>query len=102
MADIFDNTTNFDILDSVDDFDKTTLEEQRIQCELLGFYNEHLISQKIYLIILPVGSQRPRLYGLPKKYPIKINFINGRLCPTPNCQVVDRHTRTRSTNTFST
>ena len=43
MADILNNTTKFKIFGSVDDFDKTALEEQWIKRELFGFYNEHLI-----------------------------------------------------------
>ena len=66
MKDILNDTTKFKTLGNVDEFDKTTIQEQHIQCELLGFYNEHLIPKKIYEKIYPDGSQRPQLWTPPK------------------------------------
>ena len=59
MTDILDNTTEFKTPHNVEECDKTTTEEQHIKCELLGFYNEHLIPKKICKKICPVGSKRP-------------------------------------------
>ena len=66
IADILNDTIKFTILGSVDDFDKTAIQEQGIQCELLRFYNEHLIPKMIYKKIHPIGSQTLQLCGLPK------------------------------------
>ena len=63
ITDILNNATKFKILGSVHEFDNTA---QKEQCKLFWFYNEHLITKKIYEIICRVRSQRPWLYGLPK------------------------------------
>ena len=48
------------------DFEKAANQEQRIQRKLLGFYEEHIVSQNNYEKIRLVGSQRQWLYGLPE------------------------------------
>ena len=40
--------------------------ESRIRRRLLQLRKESLISQQVYKAIRPTGSQRPRMYGLPK------------------------------------
>ena len=62
------NADKFKILARVDEFDKTAIEEQQIQHELLEYYKNHLIPKEVYEKIRPVGYQRPRLYGLPKTH----------------------------------
>ena len=47
MAEILEDTTKIKILASVDEFDKTAVEEQRIQ-ELLEYYKNHQIPKKIF------------------------------------------------------
>ena len=76
MVDILNDTSTVTILSSVDEFDKTAKQEQGIQRELFGFYNEHQIPTNIYEITRLVGSQRPQLYRLPK-----INKHNTPLRP---------------------
>ena len=70
MVEILNDTTKFKIVACVDEFDKTAIQEQRIQSELIGFYNEQLITKNIYEKIHPVGSLRWRLYRLPKIHKI--------------------------------
>ena len=72
-TDILKDTIKFKILGSVDEFNKTAIEEQRMQRE---YYKNHQIRKKIYEKICPVGSQRQRLYGLPK-----IHKLNTPLRP---------------------
>ena len=66
MVVIRNNITKFKIFGSVDNFHETALEKQRIQHEILRFYHEYLIPKKIYEIICQAGSQRRRLYVIPK------------------------------------
>ena len=65
MADILDDTTKFKTLDNVRECNKTAVQEQRLQRELLWFYNEQLILRE---------SQRPRLYELTKIHKQNILF----------------------------
>ena len=66
IAVILDDTTNFKTFVNVKEWDKTAVQEQRILCELFGFYSKLLIPKKIYERLYYFGSQRPWLYGLPK------------------------------------
>ena len=47
-------------------FDDTQRIENKLQKRFLELYKSKLISKEIYEFIRPVGSQRPRMYGLPK------------------------------------
>ena len=42
----------------VDEFDKTAIQEQRIQRQLLGFYKDHLVPKNIYEKICPIGLKK--------------------------------------------
>ena len=60
MADIINNTSKFTRLGSVDEFDKTTIQKQRMQHQLLGFYKDHLIPENIYEKMRPIWFQNFR------------------------------------------
>ena len=46
IADIVKDSTKFKTLGSVDEFNKTAIDEQQIQRELLEFYNDHQLPKK--------------------------------------------------------
>ena len=66
MKTILNDTTTFFHLGPVTNKDKTAKIESRIQRRLLQLRKESLISKQVYEAIFPAGSQRPRMYGLPK------------------------------------
>ena len=43
-----------------------SFDEKKLQKRFLELFKSKLISKEIYEFIRPVGSQRPRMYGLPK------------------------------------
>ena len=47
-------------------FDDTQRIENKLQIRFLELFKSKLISKEIYKFIRPVGSRRPRMYGLPK------------------------------------
>ena len=47
-------------------FDDTQKIENKLQKRFLELFRSKLISKEVYEFIRPVGSQRPRMYGLPK------------------------------------
>ena len=66
MKTILNDTTKFLDLGPVTNNDNTAKIESRIQRRLLQLRKEYLISKQVYEAIRPTGSQRPRMYGLPK------------------------------------
>ena len=68
MGMILNDTTKFLNLGPVDSNDNTAKIESRIQRRLLRLKKDNLISQDVYDAIRPTGSQRPRMYGLPKTH----------------------------------
>ena len=58
-------------------FDDTERTENKLQKYFLELFKSKLISKDIYEFIRPVGSQRPRMYGLPKihKFGIPVRTI---------------------------
>ena len=74
MDDIFNGNTKFVTLESVENFDKTALQERRIQRKVRNFYRVELIPKNVYEKIRPIESQRPWLCGFPKihKYNIPL------------------------------
>ena len=68
MGMILNDTTKFLNLGPVDSNDNTAKIESRIQRRLLRLKKDNLISQNVYDAIRPTGSQRPRMYGLPKTH----------------------------------
>ena len=65
MATILDDTTKFQKIGdlSIDDSHKLEIKSQKPFLEL---FKKKLISREIFELIRPIGSERPRLYGLPK------------------------------------
>ena len=59
-------------------FDDTQKTENKLQKRFLELFKSKLISKEIYEFIRLVGSQRPRMYGLPKMHksgiPLRPNF----------------------------
>ena len=66
MTTILNDTTKFLDLGPVTNKDNTAKIESRIQRRLLQLRKECLISKQVYEAIRPTGSQRPRIYGIPK------------------------------------
>ena len=56
----------FERLGSVEDFDHTLQQERALQAFLLRARKNEHISEAVYRMIRPVGSTRPRMYGVPK------------------------------------
>ena len=60
------DNSKFENLGLSSEFDNTAKIEAHIQKRLLQLKKEGLLPSKIYSRIRPTGSQRPRMYGLPK------------------------------------
>ena len=60
------DNSKFENLGPSSEFDNTAKIESHIQRRLLELKKEGLLPSKIYSRIRPTGSQRPRMYGLPK------------------------------------
>ena len=65
MATILNNTTKFLKIGDLS-FDDTHKLEIKSQKGLLELFKKKFISREVYELIHPIGSQRPRMYGLPK------------------------------------
>ena len=63
---ILQDNSKFENLGPSSEFDNTAKIEAHIQRRLLQLKKEGLLPSKIYSRIRPTGSQRPRMYGLPK------------------------------------
>ena len=63
---ILQDNSKFENLGPSSEFDDTAKIEAHIQGRLLQLKKEGLLPSKIYSMIRPIGSQRPRMYGLPK------------------------------------
>lgn len=68
MLNILNDTSKFKHLGPASQFDFTYKIEQAFQRRLRKFFAENSISQLAYDTIRPVGSQRPKMYGLPKTH----------------------------------
>ena len=66
MSVILDDTNTFTSLGPVDTHDKTKRNETKLQDYLLGLVKKKKLTNETYKVVRPTGSQRPRLYGLPK------------------------------------
>ena len=53
-------------------FDDTQKLENKLQKRFLELFRKKFISKEVYEFIRPVGSQRPRMYGLPKIHKLGI------------------------------
>ena len=74
MNSILDDASKFENLGSVEENDNTLTIEKRIQRRLLELLNGNIIQQAVYNDIRPLGSQTPRMYGLPKTHKTDIPF----------------------------
>ena len=63
---ILQEKSKFENLGPTNEFDNTAKTEGKIQKRLLQLKKDDLLPAKIYNSIRPIGSQRPRMYGLPK------------------------------------
>ena len=63
---ILQDNSKFENLGPSSEFDNTAKIEAHIQRRLLQLKKEGLLPSKIYSMIRPTGSQRPRMYGFPK------------------------------------
>ena len=68
MEKILHDTTKFELIGSSYNFDNTAKVESNIQRQLLQLKKDGLLPPSVYKTIRPTGSQRPRLYGLPKTH----------------------------------
>ena len=66
MECILSDTSKFKLLGPVSEFDKTEKNEAKLQRHLLKLVKADELPQNVYQVIRPTGSQRPRMYGLPK------------------------------------
>ena len=66
MESILSDTIKFEQLGPVKDFDKTASNETKLQRRLLQMVKDEDLPRNVYEVIRPTGSQRPRMYGLPK------------------------------------
>ena len=48
--------------------DNTAKNEQKLQKRLLDLANQNILARDVYDRVRPTGSQRPRMYGLPKTH----------------------------------
>ena len=53
---------------SVDQHDNTAKTEEKLQKHFLELVNQKFLTRNVYDRIRPTGSQRPRMYGLPKTH----------------------------------
>ena len=68
MNKILDDQSKFRRLRPVSSNDNTASIESRLQKRLLDLVKADLMPKWIYDAIRPTGSQRPRMYGLPKTH----------------------------------
>ena len=66
MLTIINDNSKFKYLGPVKEFDKTLKIEKEICFVLKDLLNKKEISLVIFDLVKPIGSVRPRLYGLPK------------------------------------
>ena len=68
MMVILNDKSKYLKLGQIDKFDHTSKIENSIQRKLRSWYSKGLISKETYELTRPIGSQRPKLYGLPKTH----------------------------------
>ena len=68
MNNILSDDSKFERLGPVSDFDKTAYNETKLQRYLLNLVKNDDLPRTVYDVIRPTGSQRPRMYGLPKTH----------------------------------
>ena len=68
MSGILDDKTKFLNMGGVDLHDNTAKNEQKLQKRLLDLANQKILARGVYDRVRPTGSQRLRMYGLPKTH----------------------------------
>ena len=68
MGCILDHKTKFLNMGGVDLHDNTAKNEQKLRKRLLDLVHQNILARDVYDMIRPTGSQRPRMYGLPKTH----------------------------------
>ena len=66
MVSILSDVTKFECLGSVNEFDNTAQNETKLQRRLLQLVKSDDLPKTVYEVIRLTGSQRPRMYELPK------------------------------------
>ena len=72
MNNILHDETKFERVGPASTCDNTAAIESRLQKRLLELFKAKLIPEEVYRFIRPTGSQRPRMYGLPKAHKPKV------------------------------
>ena len=68
MNNILHDETKFKRVGPASTCDNTAAIKSRLQKRLLELFKAKLIPEEVYRFIRPTGSQRPRMYGLPKTH----------------------------------
>ena len=68
MCSILEDKTNFLNMGGVHLHDNTAKTEQKLQKPLLDLANQTILARDVYDRVRRTGSQRPRMYGLPKTH----------------------------------
>lgn len=68
MNNILEDQTKFERVGPASSCDNTAGVESRLQKRLLELFKAKLLPESVYRSIRPTGSQRPRMYGLPKTH----------------------------------
>ena len=68
MVAILSDVTKFECLGPVNEFNNNVQNETKLQRCLLQSVKSDDLPKTVYEFIRPTGSQRPRMYGLPKIY----------------------------------
>ena len=68
MGNILNDASKFECLGPAATADKTATIETKLQNRLREFLNSEQLPKQVYDEVRPAGSQRPRMYGLPKTH----------------------------------
>ena len=68
LVEILHDKTKFLNMGGVDLHDNTAKNEQKLQKRLLDLVHQNILARDVYDRVRPTGSQRPRMYGLPKTH----------------------------------
>ena len=68
MGSVPEDKTKFLNMSGVLLHDNTAKNEQKLQNRLLDLANQNILARDVYDRVRPIGSQRPRMYGLPKTH----------------------------------
>ena len=66
MKPILDDTSKFRKIGDANENDRTLLQERALQAYLLRAHKNKQLTREVYNRVRPVGSTRPRMYGVPK------------------------------------